>query len=79
MNKNKITKNEHILTNETLSIRQSSFVCMCLFMHVLTTDVVSVVFNILSLHTNTNLRKRYFLHSHFLISKDSPILYALSN
>ena len=39
------------------------FLCMCLFMHVLTTDVVSVVFNILSLDTNTNLRKEYFLHS----------------
>ena len=49
------------------------FLCMCLFMHVLTTDLVSAVFNILSLHIG------YFLHSQFLIPKYSPILHALSH
>ena len=38
---------------------------------------VLVIFNILSSHTNTNLKNRRFLHKHFLISKYSSILHAL--
>ena len=39
--------------------------------------VTSVTFNISSSHAYTNSPDRRFLHEHFLISKDSPILHAL--
>ena len=57
--------NKHIITNEIMRIRQS------LFPHTtfLSLSKVSVVFNVSSSHSNTNLTIRRFSQEQFLISK----------
>ena len=49
------------------------------FLHIaiLLSSEVSIVFNVSSLHVNTNLSNRHFPHEQFLISKYSSILHAL--
>ena len=59
--------NKHIITNEIMRIRQS------LFAHTtfLSLTKVSVVLNVSSSHSNTNLTIRRFSQEQFLISKYS--------
>ena len=65
--------NKRIITNKIVWLRES------LFAHdtFLWLSKVSVVFNISSLHANTNLPMRRFSQEQFLISKYSSILHAL--
>ena len=65
--------NKHIFTNEIVYIRQLFFKNVTF----LSSNELSVVFNILSSHANTNLPNRRFLREQFLISKHSLILHAL--
>ena len=65
--------NKHTVTNKIVWLRQSFFAHDTF----LWLSKVSVVFNISSLHANTNLPMRHFSQEQFLISKYSSILHAL--
>ena len=59
--------NKHIITNEIMRIRQSLFADTTF----LSLTKVSVVLNVSSSHSNTNLTIRRFSQEQFLISKYS--------
>ena len=60
--------NKHITTNEVMRIRQSLF-SHTTFLSL--TFIISVVLNVSSSHSNTNLTIRRFSQEQFLISKYS--------